>query len=1065
MLSLRYILPVLALLVPLWTSAVIYYVSPTGNDTNNGTSTSTPWRTVARAQQAASSLQPGDQILFQRGGRYTGKLTINSNGNASNPIIVGAYGTGAAPIIAGSTTVTGWTQFQGNIWRAPVNQPVKFVWSNSNTMTLARFPNTGWLRTTWASNNQLNSASINQPNGTWVGGEVVLRSRNWCYEVPTISAQNNGTLTYSAITFDPGNYDWGFFLQNKLSALDAAGEWFYESTSGFLYFWAPANANPNSLTVEAAVHEYGLEIGWQRQHIRIQNLAFTQQRNAGVHNQGGNFIQVTGCAFDRQLTAIKSFGNNGVYANNTVNGTYGSGMSLVDNNTLVEGNQFTNIAMVAGMGESAWGYFGMYILGSGNTVRSNRLDNIGYSGIFFEGNTLVEKNVVSNVVKVLNDGGGIYFDNSNGGVVQDNIISDVEGNLESTALNYFARWYMGHGIFFGNGATSNVMVRRNTVTRCNGSGIFVDHTMNSTGFQVRDNVLFNNRAQLSITDFSNNVGPGATPPFHVPSFNDIYSGNIMYSLYPEQFCMEQFNNYSANHVDYGTFTNNKYFNPYNELSIRLSNTVQYNQRLWSLERWQSVFNEDAGSSRSPQRLEQFEVLSTLTGNLVPNGNFTTNIANWSGWPTQGQLSHDLSVLDAGALRVAFSNNSASPEYYLRHNPTSVALVSGAYYELRFSTQATGHGNLRVEVKGQSQASSSNFVHSRGVPVDGQRRDHSIIFQSDRNEAAQTFVASRYDESTYWLDNVELYRVTVQPVVPTDRHILLVNDQATAQSFPLPPGCWSNVAGVQVSSPVQVAAYASMPLYRTAATGCASSTVETVGVKVALSGPMDWTTGQMNATLVGQGLLPASEPYSAMGFTLANSGATASASVLQATGVSAPVDWVLLETRGTAPGYTVVERRAAILRANGTVVTPDGNVQIGFTNGVSGKHLVVQHRNHLGAMTANPIAGTGLSLDFTNTSLALHGQNSVYVNGQTRALWPGDVNGDGVVKYTGVSNDRDVVLVGIGAVVPSNSVAGYRVEDVNLDGVVKYTGNFNDRDIILQAIGGVVPTYTVVQQVP
>jgi hypothetical protein len=59
----------------------------------------------------------------------------------------------------------------------------------------------------------------------------------------------------------------------------------------------------------------------------------------------------------------------------------------------------------------------------------------------------------------------------------------------------------------------------------------------------------------------------------------------------------------------------------------------------------------------------------------------------------------------------------------------------------------------------------------------------------------------------------------------------------------------------------------------------------------------------------------------------------------------------------------------------------------------------------------------------------------------------------------------VVLVGIGAVVPSNSVAGYRVEDVNLDGVVKYTGNFNDRDIILQAIGGVVPTYTVVQQVP
>ena len=40
---------ILALLLPFWASAVIYYVSPSGNDTNNGTGTSTPCRCRVRA--------------------------------------------------------------------------------------------------------------------------------------------------------------------------------------------------------------------------------------------------------------------------------------------------------------------------------------------------------------------------------------------------------------------------------------------------------------------------------------------------------------------------------------------------------------------------------------------------------------------------------------------------------------------------------------------------------------------------------------------------------------------------------------------------------------------------------------------------------------------------------------------------------------------------------------------------------------------------------------------------------------------------------------------------------
>jgi len=45
------------------------------------------------------------------------------------------------------------------------------------------------------------------------------------------------------------------------------------------------------------------------------------------------------------------------------------------------------------------------------------------------------------------------------------------------------------------------------------------------------------------------------------------------------------------------------------------------------------------------------------------------------------------------------------------------------------------------------------------------------------------------------------------------------------------------------------------------------------------------------------------------------------------------------------------------------------------------------------------------------------------------------------------------------------VSGYLLSDLNMDGVAKYTGENNDRDLILRAIGGVVPTNTIVQQIP
>lgn len=75
--------------------------------------------------------------------------------------------------------------------------------------------------------------------------------------------------------------------------------------------------------------------------------------------------------------------------------------------------------------------------------------------------------------------------------------------------------------------------------------------------------------------------------------------------------------------------------------------------------------------------------------------------------------------------------------------------------------------------------------------------------------------------------------------------------------------------------------------------------------------------------------------------------------------------------------------------------------------------------------------------------------------------PEDVNRDGIVKYTGTNNDRDPVLIAVGATSPNNPApCACCLADVTGDGVVKYTGNGNDRDPIILGVGSTSPNNTV-----
>ena len=100
-------------------NATTYYLSSSvGNDSNNGTSSSSPWKTLNKLNSFAASLKPGDKVLFNRGDIFYGNITITAAGTSSSVITYGTYGSGAAPIISGFSNVTAWTNLGGNIWES-----------------------------------------------------------------------------------------------------------------------------------------------------------------------------------------------------------------------------------------------------------------------------------------------------------------------------------------------------------------------------------------------------------------------------------------------------------------------------------------------------------------------------------------------------------------------------------------------------------------------------------------------------------------------------------------------------------------------------------------------------------------------------------------------------------------------------------------------------------------------------------------------------------------------------------------------------------------------------------
>lgn len=110
-------------------TVAVYYIDATaGNDSANGTSESTPWKTLAHLNLASyAKFADGDTILFKRGEVWREQFRIDWTRVIDGAhVTLDAYGSGAKPIISGGLNVLTaiWTDQGSNIWRTPTTSRI-----------------------------------------------------------------------------------------------------------------------------------------------------------------------------------------------------------------------------------------------------------------------------------------------------------------------------------------------------------------------------------------------------------------------------------------------------------------------------------------------------------------------------------------------------------------------------------------------------------------------------------------------------------------------------------------------------------------------------------------------------------------------------------------------------------------------------------------------------------------------------------------------------------------------------------------------------------------------------
>ena len=162
-----------------------------------------------------------------------------------------------------------------------------------------------------------------------------------------------------------------------------------------------------------------------------------------------------------------------------------------------------------------------------------------------------------------------------------------------------------------------------------------------------------------------------------------------------------------------------------------------------------------------------------------------------------------------------------------------------------------------------------------------------------------------------------------------------------------------------------------------------------------------------------------------------------------------VDWVFIELRNSTTNK-LIQTRSALLQKDGNIVETDGKTAVIFNYREPSEYTIaVKHRNHLGMaaeavvfakrLTANRPSVSN-TFDFTTASdNQIFGTSTAYAritntaNTTVNALWAGNANFNNNIRYTGLQNDKDFILINTLSNIPTRLLSNvYHPADLNMD---------------------------------
>ena len=193
----------------------------------------------------------------------------------------------------------------------------------------------------------------------------------------------------------------------------------------------------------------------------------------------------------------------------------------------------------------------------------------------------------------------------------------------------------------------------------------------------------------------------------------------------------------------------------------------------------------------------------------------------------------------------------------------------------------------------------------------------------------------------------------------------------------------------------------------------------------------------------------------------------SAAVFGVTGENAIVDWVFMELRSKIDYTTLLATRSALLQRDGDVVDLDGISPVEFPGlKVDSCFIVLKHRNHFGVMSE--IIATVNLTDFTLPTTPTFDYGTTLNNGYDYsnlaqktdvvqdyvALWAGDFDGNGKIKFVNPDDDQNVLFIEV-LTYPTNTdftanfnyAYGYLQGDYNLNAKSKYDNPDDDKNML------------------